>query len=353
MSGDGFKASDVLTAPLAPLYAGVMKLRNLAFDSNLLPVGGPSIPVVSVGNLSAGGTGKTPIVSLLVEQLTGRGLKCGIVSRGYGGETKGPAFVAPDGTSESARLFGDEPAWLAHRHREVPVLVGADRRAAAEKLASERKVDVLVADDAFQHRYLRRDVDVVLIDASQPRWHYRTLPLGRLREGFASLKRARYVFLTKTNLAAPADLQWLRQRIAVEKARSKFDVHEFEWVITGFSPLGTESAPAAMSGARVLLVSGIARGAAFAASVSISVGAGAVAGHLEFADHHRYSSDDLALIEKEAERLGVDAVVVTEKDAVKLEGIWRSKVPCYVSRLQARPTGDLRHMYEEIGRLAR
>lgn len=353
MSSGGFRAIDVLAAPFAPLYAGVMSLRNLAFDTRVLRASGPSVPVVSIGNLSAGGTGKTPIVSFLVSELKKLGLTCGIVSRGYGGETRDASFVIPDGAPATARKFGDEPTWLAHHHRDVPVFVGADRAAAAEKLESEMKVKVILADDAFQHRYLRRDIDIVLLDASQPRWHYRSLPLGRLREGFASLRRARYVFLTKVNLASSENLQWLRARVALEKSRSNFDVFEFEWVIAGFTSLGSEAASSSMKGTRVLLVSGIARGSAFAESVRAAIGSTQIAGHLEFADHHAYEPADFAMIESEAARLGVDAIVVTEKDAVKMNGIWSPKIPCLVSRLEARPTGDLRMVYEEIRRLAR
>lgn len=353
MSEVGFRASDLLTAPLTPLYVGAMRVRNLGFDFQILPVEGPSAVVVSVGNLSAGGTGKTPIVSYLVRELTARGLPCGIVSRGYGGETKFPAKVSPDGKAVTARRFGDEPTWLAHHHRDVPVFVGADRVAVAEKLMTESKVKVIVADDAFQHRYLRRDVDIVLLDASQPRWHYRSLPMGRLREGFASLSRARYVFLTKTNLASAENLRWLRHRVAVEKSRAAFDVFEFEWVISGFTALGSDAPPSPLSDAKVLLVSGIARGSTFADSARSTLGPARVLGHLEFADHHSYSADDFAMIEREADRLSVDAIVVTEKDAVKMDGLWSPKIPCLVSRLQARPTGDLRMVYEEIGRLAR
>ncbi|MES2962486.1 MAG: tetraacyldisaccharide 4'-kinase [Bdellovibrionota bacterium] len=357
MSGSGFRSTDVFTAPFASVYAGVMRARNFAFDSKLLPVDGPEELIVSIGNLSAGGTGKTPIVSMMVGELSKRGLSCGIVSRGYGGETTEAAPVWPDGQSATAKKFGDEPTWLAHRHRDVPVYVGADRAAVAKKLASEMKVDVIVADDAFQHRYLRRDVDIVLLDASQPRWHYRSLPLGRLREGFGSLARARYVFLTKTNLATGDDLQWLRQRVAQERSKmtglSRFDVFEFEWVISGFVPLGSEDPPSTLKGTRVLLVSGIAKGSAFADSVRQVIGTLQIAGHLEFADHHRYTHADLGRIMEKAETLGVDAIVVTEKDAVKLEGFWHPKIPCLVSRLEARPTGDLRLVYEEIDRLAR
>ncbi len=351
-SDEGFRFSDLLLAPFAGVYSCAMRSRNAAFESKILPVGGPDVGIISVGNLSAGGTGKTPIVSLLVGEVTKLGVKCGIVSRGYGGETKEPTFVIPDGQATTAKRFGDEPTWLAHRHRDVPVFVGADRVATAKKLASEMKVQLIFADDAFQHRYLRREMDIVLLDATQPRWHYRSLPLGRLREGFGSLARARHVFLTKTNLAPGDRLQWLRRRVAAEKSGAHFDVHEFEWIIAGFSQLGSDAPPAMLKRTRVMLVSGIANGAAFADLVRQTIGNADVAGHVEFADHHRYSTADLERVEKEADRLKVDAIVVTEKDAVKLGG-WQPKLPCLVSQLVARPTGDLRTVYEEFRRLAR
>lgn len=330
-----------------------MKLRNFAFDQGLLLVRGPNVPVVSVGNLSAGGTGKTPIVSLLVSGLASRGSKVGVVSRGYGGETKESTRVPSDGSPSSAARYGDEPTWLANRHPDVPVYVGADRAEAAQKLTEENQVDLVVADDAFQHRYLRREADVVLVDASQPAWHYRSLPFGRLREDFSALRRARYVFLTKTNLASVNELKWLRHRVDAEKSKARFDVYEFEWALAGFVPLASPtSTPSLLKQAKVLLVSGIARGNAFKDLVASTIGTAPLAGHIEFNDHHRYSQTDLARIESEAERLGVDAIVVTEKDAVKL-GSWQPKTACLVSRLTARPTGDFEKVYEEIRRLGR
>src|SRR5690606_2868820 len=120
-----------------------------------------------------------------------------IVSRGYGGSEKGPARVPSDGKVKTAARFGDEPAWYAAKFTDVPVVVGADRVQAGKFMAAGdvgAKVDVVIADDAFQHRRMKRVLDCVVLDASAPRWHYRPLPVGRMREPFSSLLRAGAIF---------------------------------------------------------------------------------------------------------------------------------------------------------------
>jgi tetraacyldisaccharide 4'-kinase len=342
--------------PLAGLYGSVMSARNLAFDRGLLKAKSVGCPVISIGNITAGGTGKTPLTSLLIEGFQKRGLRVGLVSRGYGGSEKGPVRVATDGANESAKRFGDEPTWFAQRFPEVPVVICGDRVAAARSLLAADKVDLILADDAFQHRYLHRDLDIVVLDPTEPAWHYRPLPLGREREGFDSLSRAQAIFVTKTNLAEEARVNWLNKKIAHAVKEKRTPVYELEAHIPFFLRVGSSGAEssrasASFRGERVLLVSGIGRPHTFARLIRNFVRA-EVMEHLVFADHHAYSAANLADIESRAVKLGVSAILVTEKDAVKMSA-WNPSVPCWASRLETRPKSDLGSFYEAVDRLLR
>lgn len=335
--------------PAAKIYSGVMQARGLAYDRGWLESVDVGVPVLSIGNITAGGTGKTPLTSFLLQRFAERGRRVGVVSRGYGGREKGPARVPSDGKPSTAERFGDEPAWLAARHPSLPVVIGADRVAAARELSGQ--VDLILADDAFQHRRLKRGFDAVVIDATEPLWHYRSLPLGRQREDFHALARARAIFLTKTNLADEAALSWLRARLA--SAVPSVPVYEFEALLTGVAPLAaavTETASASSLTGAVLLVSGIGRPMTFRKSVETDLGA-VVREQMIFPDHHRYSEDDCRRISARAEELGVSAVVMTEKDAVKMSGLARALRPAvWVTRLESRPRTDFKEFYEAVDR---
>jgi len=169
---------------LSLLYGAGFRARNTAYDSGMVKAKHLQAPVISVGNLSVGGSGKTPFVILLGQLLKDRGIRFNILSRGYGRATRGVAIVDPNGSS---RQFGDEPL-LMTRHLQVPVIVGEDRYEAG--LAAEQKFGPQwhILDDGFQHRRLARDFDIVLLTAKDLQDHL--LPAGRLREPLSSLQRA-------------------------------------------------------------------------------------------------------------------------------------------------------------------
>ncbi len=330
----------------------------------------PGLPVISIGNLTTGGTGKTPITSFLTSKLAARGYDVSIISRGYGATETGPARVPADGSSEIATRFGDEPAWLASQHPMSPVVIGARRPEAVEFLRSIIEVksakQMVLADDAFQHRRLRRSLDIVIVDASAPRWHYRPLPLGRMREGFSALGRADFVFVSKTNLANAADGSWLLDHLSELSLKFGFKIVRFESTLLGVVPLqenGSQQNPERLtalvkvtgghSKLRVGLMSGLARPETFerlflGSENSQNV---EVVSHFKFDDHAAFSSIDLERVESDAAQNNLDAIVVTEKDAVKLS-TWRPKVPCFVTRLHSNPLDDLGDFYEAVDRLS-
>ena len=195
--------------PLAAGFRMGVALRTAAYRRGWLKTRRLSRPVVSVGNLSVGGTGKTPFVAFLAELLEKRGWKPGILTRGYG-RRKGAALVpiAPgNGRAPDPRDVGDEPALLARKLPTVPIVVGADRYRAGLLAEETFGVNVHILDDGFQHLALARDVDIVLLDATQELLHYTLLPAGRLREPLAALTRADLVVMTRTELADPTPLE--------------------------------------------------------------------------------------------------------------------------------------------------
>lgn len=345
-------ALEVLLRPVASIYGFLTNTRNLAFEHGWRKVIDPGVPVISIGNLTAGGTGKTPVTALLTAGFRARGQAVGIVSRGYGGREKGPARVATTGDTVMAQKFGDEPTWLAARFPDVPVYIAANRVEAVRALMRENKVDLVIADDAFQHRKLARQFDIVILDALEPDWHYRMLPLGRLRESFSSLKRADAIFITKANLAEPAQRERLRRRIddVFASSSKRPPIYEIDSALSGFMKLdkNTEGVIPArgLEGKKVVLASGIGRPESFE-RLMVKDAKVQIADHLVFADHHRYSKTDFERITARVREIGAESLVVTEKDAVKMTG-WSPDFPCWITKLEAR--GSLEGLYEALDR---
>jgi tetraacyldisaccharide 4'-kinase len=254
-------------------------------------------PVISVGNVIVGGAGKTPVAIAIAHRLIARGRKPAILSRGYGGTAEGPLHV--DEECDAAQV-GDEPALMSQRG--LRVFVGPERALLAE-LAVEQGADTLLLDDGFQHHGLARDLDVVVVDASNPLGNARLLPRGPLREGLRALDRVGLLWLTRSDLRRAADPQ-----LDAIVARMNRPPVESEFVPAAGAP--------ALAGRRVFLVAGIARPASFEALVR-KLGA-QVAGARWFPDHHRFDVDTVYSIQRAAHGAGADLILTTEKDAVRL-----------------------------------
>jgi tetraacyldisaccharide 4'-kinase len=301
-----------LLAPAWAGYAALVALRGMAFDHGWRPARRVAAPVLSVGNLVAGGTGKTPAALALARRLAGRGMHPAVVSRGYRGD---------GGSNDEARLAPD-----------LPTVCDPDRvRGARAALAAG--ADCLVLDDGFQHRRLHRDLDLVVVDATRPwgdpgggrGW---MLPLGYRREALPALARAQAVWISRGHLAPER-----AGNLAGELAARGLTVVREATPQRSFATMAGE-AVAAPVGA-VLLVSGIGNPLGFeldAADLGLAVQAS-----LRFPDHHRYQAGDVVRILDRARALAAVAVVVTGKDAVKLAGIWPSAaLPCLVLRSATR-----------------
>ena len=325
-----------LGRPFAPLYGLAMRLREQGYRKGIFTSERLPVPVISVGNLTLGGTGKTPLVQAIVRLLLDMGRKPAVISRGYGGATKEPVNVVSDGRSVllPADLVGDEPRLLAETLPGAMILTGVVRRLPARK-AVHMGADVLILDDGFQHMAVARDLDLVLFSADHLAGNSRIFPGGDLREPVAALGRASCFVLTGVNpenaerAGRFADLLGTRfSHIPLFRTRTRVDgltVRSEESCVPAEVDLHT------LREQKVFALCGIARPESFQKTLARCEIA--VAGFLALPDHHRYKAADLARIRKKAQEAGADCIVTTEKDLVKL-GQAGLGMPVYGLRLE-------------------
>ena len=290
--------------PLSALYGAVVRARNRLYDRGSLTIHRLQGPVVSIGNLTVGGSGKTPLLITLGELLKQRGIPFDVLSRGYGRATRGVALVDPGG---SPRDFGDEPLLMA-RKLQVPVVVGEDRYAAGQFAEAKFGPQLHLLDDGLQHRRLARDIDIVLITSADAKDSLP--PGGRLREPLSSLSRADAVVLT--NDTSSAELRLAKQLV---------------WrVQRGIVPPATKEACFAFCG--------IARPQIFFDQLRA---AGVVlAGTRSFRDHYFYRDSDLRRLLKLRGQSGATCLVTTEKDAINLGVQVAALQPLYIVPVKMR-----------------
>lgn len=328
--------------PLSWIYDKATWLRNRSFDQGVLPSVKVNVPVVSVGNLTAGGTGKTPVIEFLVRHCLTKGIRPGIVSRGYKGEFKGIHEVE----LLSGAYYGDEPTMIKTHFPDVPFFVGGDRVQAAQGLLQKHSVDLLLADDAFQHRRLARDLDIVLVDATQDSSDYFVLPRGQARESLKGFGRADRIIVTKLNLPESRNVNeiksWLRPWVT-EKVWEEIVLTEMQLG----SLCDLNGTPTSMNiSSPIYLLSAIARPNAFQALVKKCLNV-EIERHFIFSDHHNYQIDDLKPL------LNLDGIIITtEKDAVKLRRYEEIKSKVFVAPLTVEPTEGAHFLYEDFDRLA-
>ncbi len=284
-------------------YLVVVVIRNLAFDRGWMTVHHSDVPVISIGNLTTGGTGKTPLVCYLARRLRDCGLRVALVSRGYGA---------------AAGEENDEAMELAWSLPDVPHLQNPDRVESARVAVEELETEVIVMDDGFQHRRLGRDFDIVVIDATCPFGYDALLPRGLLREPLRGLRRADVVVFTRCDAVTPEQFAAIRARVArfAPQAIVTESVHR----PAGLLSWPNRSAPIdRLADQSVAVLCGIGNPAAFVRTVE-SCGL-RIVDTLTLPDHDRYEPSTLEMIRLRLGRLGdsVSAVVCTHKDLVKLQ----------------------------------
>jgi tetraacyldisaccharide 4'-kinase len=315
-------------APLSWLYGVGVALRNRRYDEDPTASVKLPAPVASVGNLTVGGSGKTPFVAALARELLARGSPVAVLSRGYGRRKKSAFVLVSDGETvlASAEDCGDEPLELARAVSGAAVAVGPDRAAAGREVLQRLGPRVLVLDDGFQHRRLRRDLDLVCFDAGEPLESLRLLPRGRLREPLESLSRAHAVVWTRWREEAQTEeLRRLVVRAAPELPSIRARNHVSGFVrVDGSGTLGAESFRDQPVG--VLL--GVARPERVLESIPARIVFRATR-----RDHYWWDPAEVRELAREAARKGAVALLTTGKDAVKLE-VGALPLPLYAVRIE-------------------
>ena len=341
----------LVTWPFGQVARSVIALRNIAFDHGLVPSVETTLPVVSVGNITLGGTNKTPFVEMLCRMLQEAGVSVGIVSRGYGGATLEPVVITSglleqnggEGSPRLRELVGDEPLLLASRLPGVPVAVSKDRLRDVDALSGFRnggkEVDLIVADDAFQHRRMGRDADIVLVDACCPFGNGWIAPAGILRESPAVLSRASIVVITKSDQVSGQALQALEEEIGRYVPRENLFLSRLSLIgwrgwNGAWKETGTKIPPS------VLAFSAIGSPESFRRSLE-QQGVAVLREH-RFKDHHRYRSEDMEELESSFSKSGAAAMACTEKDVYNLPPGWRPSGDILVPLVSTVLEGELR-----------
>lgn len=283
-------------------YGLITRVRNVCFDVGIKKVQRVKVPVVAIGNLTTGGTGKTPIVATVVKLLQELGHQPGIVSRGYRADASGE---------------NDEKRVLQTLCPGVPHEQHPDRVAAAKTLIDTAQIDVIVLDDAFQHRRIHRDLNIVLIDATNPFGFEHQLPRGLLRESLSGLKRADLILVTRANAASPAKLGQIEATILKYNPELTGKIHRVSFEPTGLvSKSGNQQPISAIHEQPVTVLTAIGNPDAFMTTCR-QIGANIVTS-MFFPDHHHYTKSDLQRVQQHAKHAQTSLILTTLKDLVKI-----------------------------------
>jgi tetraacyldisaccharide 4'-kinase len=340
----------IVTAGLSALsvgYRAALAVREAAYRFRVLRTGRLACPVISVGNITVGGSGKTPLAELAARTLVELGGRPAVVSRGYGRDTRGVHVVADrEGIRLEARAAGDEPRMLAERLPGVPVVVG-ENRLAAGKVAVERcGATVVVLDDGFQHRTIAKDLEIVVVNGRMPWGNGRLFPRGMLREPLSALARADLV--VATNPAGPADVEAVTRTLRRHNDRAPVLAAAYEVIEASELGSGRRVGVDELAGRRLLAFAGLGTPRGFADTLA-ATGIRA-AGLVEFPDHHWFLPDDLAGLARQSVAAGAQGLITTEKDAARLRGLPLPETPLWVLSVRLRLLAGTDLWREALGR---
>ena len=316
---------------LSQLYCVAVKLRVFLYEKGIFRSVRLDAYTVSVGNLTVGGTGKTPLVARMAGDLAGRGCSTSILSRGYRRKLSGGTLrvLSHPGSIAAVKRSGDEPAMLARRLPDVPVIVDAKRSRGGEYAVSRCAARVLILDDGFSHLALKRDCNILLVDGKRgfgPGW---TLPLGPLREPLGHISRAEHIMIVGGTVESR---RALREKLRLEYGCGSImeAIYEPSELVSIEYPFGTRPL-GFLDGKRCIAFSGLASPAPFENSIR-RLG-GKLLGSFRFPDHYWYDRDDREMITRRAQNVAAELILTTEKDSVKVLRC-NSLIPIYYLRVE-------------------
>lgn len=306
----------ILLRPVGFVYGRLMRLRALLFCRNFLKRTSFEAPVISVGNLAMGGSGKTPVVMYLANLLQKQGYRPAVVSRGYGGRAKNDVNIVSDGTRIllDSKEAGDEPRFIAESLSGTCVVTGTKRAAPCRYALQQLDCSIIILDDGFQHMAVRRDLDLVLFSASALYENMHVFPGGLLREPLSALERASCFVITGCSEENSKKVDQFSHYLRTKWAETPLFLSRFE--PRCFVDSGGRSFSLQHITAPVLAFCGIASPLRFRSSLE-QVGVG-LAAFRSFKDHMNYTGDTLVMLERQARLCGAKALLTTEKDLVKL-----------------------------------
>lgn len=319
---------------LEGIYLLLLRTRYFLYNLNIVKSGSLDCQVVSVGNITAGGTGKTPVVRFLAEALYKKGKRVVIVSRGYGANNQEPLIVSEGrGPLVDVKTAGDEAYMLSQLLPQIPLVIGKDRLEAGRLVVNKFQPEIILLDDGFQHWRLERDLDIVVIDAFNPFGFNRLLPRGFLREPLTALKRAGVFIISKADYLSPERIKEIRRTLQFYNREaiiltSSYCPSYLRLLQTGGGAINLTPESndylaqktkflelEEIKGKRVLAFSGIGNPDSFVKSLE-GIGARVVE-RVNYPDHYRYNEEDFKRLSNRVQSGGIDHVVTTEKDAVK------------------------------------
>lgn len=326
------RAATVALAPISGIYGIFVKARNACYRHGILRTRQVGVPVISIGNLTSGGTGKTPLVEWTAQELAALDRKVCVLTRGYGRNNPGRRVIASDGKEVLADVArtGDEAFILAERLRgQAAVICDANRVSAAAWAIENLGSDVFVLDDAFQHQQIARDLNILAVDAMNPWGNRRSIPGGILRESIGELSRADCVVITRTDLENPRRLQ-----DEIEKTHPGMPILLSRMKHSQLREVGTNSPVTDSEKIKALTVGafcGIGNPDSFFRLLQHE-GYSLTYQH-SFRDHYNFTQADVDVILRQAQSKGAQALLTTAKDAAKLRTLTFG-VPCYVAEIQ-------------------
>lgn len=338
-----------MLSPLSLIYKSIIEARNLLYRKNIFKTHSLGAPTISIGNITVGGTGKTPLVAFIAEILIEQGETVCILTRGYGRENKRERVLVSDGKKILAdvKKSGDEPFELANKLFGKTIIVAdADRAAAGNWARKKFGVTAFVLDDAFQHRRVKRDLDLVCVDATNPFGNEKVLPSGILRESLSNLKRADAVVITRANLTDENQISSLKSQINLftncpiflseNKISNLISLKDF---LAGSNKMrdfevlkqSTDNSYEEKYNDKFLAFCALGNPENFFAQLRQEKFT--LTATEAFPDHHFYTQKDIDKLEQKAERFGAEILLTTGKDAVKLKNL-NFSLKCFVVEIK-------------------